>query len=346
MNENKNIQHTDALFSDLCSLIDSSKNRVAVFVNSEVILMNWHIGKRIKENVLHNKRAEYGKEVIKNISLKLTEKYGKGWGEKHLQHCLRSAEAFSEEEIHYAMRRQLSWTHIRTFSYIEDSLKRLFYIELCIIEHWNTRTLDKKIGEQLYERTAISKKPENIIKAELSQIRNTQQLTPDLVFRNTYFLNMLGLPDIFSEKDLETAILNQIQDFIKELGTDFAFLDRQKRITIDQTDYFMDLLFYHRGLRRLVVIELKLGKFKPEYEGQMLLYLRYLDKNERRENEDSPIGLILCSEGNTEHIEYFMLEDSNIKVAQYYTQLPDKKLLQEKLHRAIQIAKEISINKK
>lgn len=152
---------------------------------------------------------------------------------------------------------------------------------------------------------------------------------------------MLGLPDAFSEKDLEDAILSQIQSFIKELGSDFAFLDRQKRITVDAVDYYIDLLFFHRGLRRMVAIDLKLGKFKPEYEGQMLLYLRYLNKNERREGEESPIGLILCSEGNTEHIEYLMLEeDSPIKVAQYYTKLPDKKLLSEKLQRAIAIAKE------
>lgn len=152
---------------------------------------------------------------------------------------------------------------------------------------------------------------------------------------------MLGLSDVFSEKDLETAIVSQLQNFICEMGTDFAFLGRQKRITVDAVDYYIDLLFYHRSLRRLVAIDLKLGKFKPEYEGQMLLYLRYLNQNERREGEESPIGLILCSEGNTEHIEYLMLDDNSpIKVAQYYTQLPDKKLLAEKLQRAIAIARE------
>ena len=171
--------------------------------------------------------------------------------------------------------------------------------------------------------------------------KSKHQLVPDMVFRSHYFLDMLGLPDTFSEKDLETAILNQIEDFLKELGSDFCFIGRQKRITIDSTDYYMDLLFYHRELRRLVCIDLKLGKFKPEYEGQMLLYLRYLNKNVRKEWEESPIGLILCSEGNTEHVEYLMLdENSPIKVAQYYTKLPDKKLLAEKLKRAVAIAKE------
>lgn len=140
---------------------------------------------------------------------------------------------------------------------------------------------------------------------------------------------------------MEATILTQIQQFIKELGSDFTFVDRQKRITVDAVDYYIDLLFFHRGLRKLVAVDLKLGKFKPEYEGQMLLYLRYLNKNERKDWEESPIGLILCSEGNTEHIEYLMLdEESPIKVAQYYTKLPDKKLLSEKLQRAIAIAKE------
>lgn len=213
-------------------------------------------------------------------------------------------------------------------------------MEMARIEHWDTRTLDEKIDGMLYERTALSRKPDELIKQELQQIQETNSLTPDVVFRSSYFLDTLGLADTYSEKDLEDAILVNLQSFIKEMGSDFAFLDRQKRITVDAVDYRIDLLFFHRGLKRLVAIDLKLGKFKPEYEGQMLLYLRYLNKNERKEGEESPIGLILCSEGNTEHIKYLMLEDGNIKVAQYYTLLPDKKILSEKLHKAIAIARE------
>ena len=212
---------------------------------------------------------------------------------------------------------------------------------MCYYEHWDTRTLYEKIAGQLYERTAISRRPEEVIKATLDETAEKNILVPDLVFRSSYFLDALGLPDSFSEKDLESAIISQMQEFLSEMGTDYAFLASQKRITVDATDYYIDLLFYHRGLRRLVAIDLKLGKFKPEHEGQMRLYLRYLNQNERREGEESPIGLILCSEGNTEHIEYLMLdEQSPIKVAQYYTQLPDKKVLSEKLQRAISIARE------
>lgn len=335
------IPEENNLYTDVCHIIDDARSRVATFVNTEICLTNWHVGKRIKEDVLYNQRAEYGKQVIKHLAKRLTEKYGNGWSDRKLLHCIRAAYTFSEDEIIYALRIQLTWTHLRSLMFIEDKLERSFYIEMCRIEHWDTRTLSKKVDEQLYERTAISRKPEMIIEQELATVKKNNQLLPDLVFRSSYFLDMLGLPDIFSEKDLESAIISQIQQFIKELGTDFAFLDRQKRITVDAVDYYIDLLFFHRGLRRLVAIDLKLGKFKPEYEGQMLLYLRYLNKNERREGEASPIGLILCSEGNTEHVEYLMLdEESPIKIAQYYTQLPDKKLLSEKLQRAIAIAKE------
>ena len=335
------LSESQQLYTDVCHIIDETRTRVAVYVNAEVCHTNWLIGKRIKEDVLYNKRAEYGKQVVKELSQRLSERYGKGWSEKTLRHCLRAAETFSESDIVSAVQRQFSWTHLKSIMYIPDELARKFYMQMCCYEHWDTRTLDRKIDSQLYERTALSRRPEGVIRQTLSETEEKQMLVPDLVFRSSYFLDALGLPDMFSEKDLESAIIAQMQEFLNEMGTDFAFLARQKRITIDATDYYIDLLFYHRGLRRLVAIDLKLGKFKPEHEGQMRLYLRYLNQNERREGEESPIGLILCSEGNTEHIEYLMLdEDSPVKVAQYYTQLPDRKVLAEKLQRAIAIARE------
>ena len=341
MQSGANQLENQQLYADVCHIIDDMRTRVAVYVNAEVCHTNWLVGKRIKEDVLYNKRADYGKQVIKNLSLRLTERYGKGWSEKTLRHCLRAAETFSEADILSAVQRQFSWTHLKSIMYLPDELARKFYMQMCCYEHWDTRTLDLKIDSQLYERTALSRRPEEVIRQTLDETEETQTLVPDLVFRSSYFLDALSLPDSFSEKELESAIISQMQEFLNEMGTDFAFLARQKRITIDATDYYIDLLFYHRGLRRLVAIDLKLGKFKPEHEGQMRLYLRYLNQNERREGEESPIGLILCSEGNTEHIEYLMLdEDSPIRVAQYYTQLPDKKILAEKLQRAIAIARE------
>ena len=334
-------QEDEALFSDVCQIIDGARSRIATYLNTEICLTNWYVGKRIKEDVLFNQRAEYGKQVLKRLSYRLTEKYGNGWSFYKLQHCVRAAYTFSEDEIVYATRTQLNWSHLRRLMSIKDSLERQFYAHLCSVEHWDTRTLDEKIDKQLYQRSAISRKPEDVIGQELEEARQTSKLLPDMVFRSSYFFDMLGLPDIFSEKDLENAIVTQMEGFISEMGSDFTFVARQKRITVDSTDYYLDLLFFHRELRRLVAIDLKLGKFKPEYEGQMLLYLRYLDQNERKDWEESPIGLILCSEGNTEHVEYLMLDaDSPIKVAQYYTKLPDKKLLAEKLKKAIAIAKE------
>lgn len=333
------------LYNDVCQIIEVTRYRIATTANAEACLMNWNIGRRIKEDVLYNQRAAYGKEIVKKLALKLTERYGKGWSDRKLLHCIRSAYTFTEEEMVYAVRIQLTWTHLRSLMFIEDKFKRKFYLEMARIERWDTRTLDQKIDAMLYERTALSRKPEELIKQELQQIQENNSLSPDVVFKSSYFLDILGLTDVYSEKDLEDAILVNLQSFIKEMGNDFAFLDRQKRITIDSVDYKIDLLFFHRGLKRLVAIDLKLGKFKPEHEGQMLLYLRYLNKNERKEGEEGPIGLILCSEGNTEHIEYLMLEESDIKVAQYYTQLPDKKILSEKLNKAIAIAKESQIQK-
>lgn len=337
----------EQLYNDLCGIIDDVRGRIATYVNTGVCLTNWYVGKRIKEDVLYNQRADYGKQILKNIAKQLISKYGSGWGYEKLKHCVRSAYLFSEDEIRYATSTQLNWTHLRILMAVSDNLARQFYMEMCNIERWSTRTLEEKIDEQLYERTAISRRPEEVIKQELQKVRETHAVVPDLVFRSSYFLDMLGLPDMFSEEELETAVLNQVEEFMHELGSDFTLVERQKRITVDAVDYKMDLVFFHRTLRRFVVVDLKLGKFKPSYEGQMLLYLRYLNKNERHDWEESPIGIILCSEGNTEHIEYLMLDESSpIKVAQYYTQLPDKKILAERLQRAIAIAKEYQAEKK
>jgi predicted nuclease of restriction endonuclease-like (RecB) superfamily len=188
----------------------------------------------------------------------------------------------------------------------------------------------------LLERTAISRQPDTLIQQELEQLREADRVTPDLVFRDPYFLDFLGLADAFSERDLETAILRDIERFLLELGTDFAFLARQKRMTIGGQDYYLDLLFYHRGLARLVAIELKLGRFEASYKGQMELYLRWLDKYERRsESENAPIGMILCSEKNEEQVELLQLNEGEIRVAEYLTALPERAVLEAKLHDAV-----------
>jgi predicted nuclease of restriction endonuclease-like (RecB) superfamily len=274
------------------------------------------------------------------LSRQLTSEYGRGWGENQLWHCLRVAEIFPDEAILSAVRRELSWTHIKTLIYIEDPAKRAFYMEIARIEGWSSRQLQERIKSMLFERTAISKKPEETIRQDLEALHATGALSPDLTFRDPYVLDFLGLADTYSEKDLESAIIAELQRFIVELGSDFAFLARQKRITIDERDYYIDLLFYHRRLKCLVAIDLKIGDFEAGYKGQMELYLCYLEKYEQLEGEESPIGLILCTGKNREHVELLQLKKSNIRVADYLTLLPPKELLAAKLHRSIEIARE------
>jgi predicted nuclease of restriction endonuclease-like (RecB) superfamily len=238
----------------------------------------------------------------------------------------------------------LSWSHLKTLIYIEAPLKRDFYLEICRLEHWSVRQLQERINSLLFERTAISKKPEETIRQDLKQLREQGQLSPDLTFRDPYVLDFLGLSDSYSEKDLESAILAELQRFIIELGSDFAFLARQKRITIDNRDYYIDLLFYHRRLRRLVAIDLKLGEFEAAYKGQMELYLRFLEKHEQIEGEATPIGLILCTGKSVEHVELMQLDQSNIRVADYLTLLPPRETLQAKLHLSIELARQKLLN--
>ena len=334
------IKSIQPIAADIKKLIEKSRQNVALAVNAEITLLYWHIGKRINGEILKNNRAEYGKQIVATLARQLTEEYGKGWGEKHLRQCMQFANVFPDEQIVYALRRELSWTHLRSLIYMEDPLKREFYIEISKLEKWSSRQLKERIQSMLYERTAISRKPEQTILNDLNELKNEQKLSADLVFRDPYFLDFLGLSDTHSEKDLETSIIVELQRFIIELGSDFAFMARQKRIMIDNRDYYIDLLFYHRRLKCLIAIDLKIGEFEAAYKGQMELYLRYLEKYEQVEDENTPIGLILCTGKNEEHIELLQLGKSNIRVADYLTILPPKKLLQEKLHKAIEIAQQ------
>lgn len=327
------------LLADVRQLIVVARQRVASTVNAELTSLYWQIGRRIGTDLLGGQRAEYGKQVVAELARQLTTDFGRGWSEPQLRHCVRLAEVFADAQILSTVQRELSWSHLKALIYIEDPLKRDFYTELCKLEHWSVRQLQERINSLLYERTAISKQPEATIRQDISLLREQGQLSPDLTFRDPYVLDFLGLADSYSERDLESAILAELQRFIIELGSDFAFLARQKRLTIDQRDYYIDLLFYHRRLRRLVAIDLKIGEFEAAYKGQMELYLRYLEKYEQVEGEDTPIGLILCTGKNQEHIELLQLPQSNIRVADYLTLLPPRETLQAKLHQSIELAR-------
>ena len=326
------VQNSPDLFNDVARLIIESKSYVAQTVNGALTLLYWNIGKRINEEVLRNKRADYGKAVVATLGIQLSEQYGSSFSEKNIRRMMQFNEVFPDEQIVVLAIRQLSWTHFIALIPLKDPLQREFYAEMCRLEGWSVKTLRTKIDSMLYERTAISKKPDALIQTELKALREENTLTPDLVFRDPYILNFLGLHNTFSEKSLEDAILQELEGFILELGQGFSFIERQKRMLIDGEDFKLDLLFYHRRLKRLVAIDLKLGKFKAAYKAQMELYLRWLEKHEMEKGEAPPIGLILCAEGNKEQIELLQLDKAGIKVAEYLTELPDKKLLKQKLH--------------
>ena len=308
-------------------------------VNSALVLLYWRIGKRIQQDILKEKRAEFWEQIVVTLSQQLTEEFGEGWSRYNLSRMIRFAECFPKEQIVVTLSRQLGWSHFVAIIPLDDDLKRDFYAEMCRIERWSVRTLRQKIAGMLFERTALSKKPEKLIREELDTLRTEDKLTPDLVFRDPYFLDLLGLKDRYIEKDIEDAIMREMENFILELGVGFTFVARQKRIQIDNDDYYLDLLFYHRGLRRLVAIDLKLRDFQPADKGQMEFYLRWLSKYEQKPEEESPIGLILCVGKKRETIELMELEKGTIRVASYWTKVLPRKLLQKKLHEAIQHAR-------
>jgi predicted nuclease of restriction endonuclease-like (RecB) superfamily len=327
------------LLADVRRLIDAARERVAGAVNSELSWMYWQVGRRIGQDILKGDRAEYGQQIVHALSGQLMEEYGSGFSRTNLFNMVRFAELFPEEKIVHALRGQLSWTHIRALIYVEDPVARAFYTEVARLERWSYRTLEERIRSMLYERTAVSKKPEKVIMGELKALREDGKVTPDLVFRDPYFLDFLGLHGEYAEKDVEVGILRELERFILEMGTDFAFVARQKRITVDGEDYYLDLLFYHRRLRRLVAVDLKLGKFRAQDKGQMELYLRWLDEHERQAGEEEPVGLVLCAGKSAEHVALMRLEESGIRVAQYMTELPPRELLERKLHEAIVLAR-------
>ena len=341
MNELENVDNIniDDLYNRIVTLIENAKRNVATKVNDEMTLLYWNIGKDITDNVLNNQKAEYGKAVIKKLSQKLTIEYGRGYSRANLFRMLKFYEYFTDFEKFSTLSRKLSWSHFVELLQVQDKIKREFYATMCANEYWSVRTLRERIGSALFERTAISKKPEETIINDLQLLSSENKMTTNLFFRDPYILDFLDLKDTYSEKDLENAIISELEKFILEMGNDFAFLARQKRITIDGEDYYIDLLFYHRKMRRLVVIELKLDKFRPEHKGQVELYLKWLDKYERAEGEESPIAIILCATKSDMMAQLLELDNSGIHVAQYLTEYVPKEIIEKKFLDSIEKAK-------
>jgi predicted nuclease of restriction endonuclease-like (RecB) superfamily len=333
------IASTD-LLTDVRTLIEQARNATARAVNAALVLLYWSIGDRIRRDILKEKRADYGERIVSALSAQLAADFGDGFGRRNLFRMIQLAEQFPDRAIVSALSAQLGWSHFVEILPLQDTLKREFYAEMCRVERWSVRTLRQKIGGMLFERTALSKKPAQLAQQELAKLRTTDQLSPDLVFRDPYFLDFLGLHDTYSEKDLEARILREMEAFLLELGAGFAFVARQKRMIIDGADFYLDLLFYHRKLHRLVAIDLKLGTFAAADKGQMELYLRWLDKHERDASEESPLGLILCESAGAEQVKLLQLGAGGIRVATYLTELPPKTLLEKKLRAAADLARE------
>lgn len=325
------------LYNQIKELIETTKQNVAVTVNSSLTLMYWNIGNMINRDILDNKRAQYGKEIVATLSQQLRNEFGKGYSYSALTRMMKLAKIIDKKNI-ATLSQYLSWSHFRELIIVEDNLKLEFYAQMAIEQKWGVRALKEQIDSMLYERTALSKKPEDIIKSEMENIKN-DKYPKDIILKDPYILDFLELEDRYLEKDLEDAILRSIEKFIFELGVGFSFVARQKRIIIDGEDFKIDLLFYNRKLKRLVAIDLKLGRFKAQYKGQMELYLKWLSKYEKEDGENEPLGIILCADKKQEQIELLELDKSDIHVAQYLTVLPPKEILEQKLHNAIENAR-------
>ncbi|RFS26223.1 DUF1016 domain-containing protein [Chitinophaga silvatica] len=318
-----------SLFIELSELIEQSQQQVFSYANSTLTLLFWRIGQRINDEILKNKRAEYAKQIVSTLSTQLKSHYGRNFEIRNLRRMLQFAEQFTDLETIQPLSRQLSWSHFVELLPLKHQEARLFYAQLAVDQTLGIRELRKQIATKTFERTGI---------ANIQNTSNHPAINDN--FKNPYFLDFLGLQNTYMEKDLEEAILRELEAFILELGKGFAFIERQKRMIIDGEDFYLDLLFYHRNLKRLVAVELKLGKFQAQHKGQMELYLKWLDKYEKQAGEQSPIGLILCAESRREQVELLEMHKDGIMVAEYWTELPPKKELEKKIHHLFIEAKE------
>jgi predicted nuclease of restriction endonuclease-like (RecB) superfamily len=317
------------LIDELAPLIEQSQQQVVSYANSTLTLLFWQVGQRINREILQHKRADYGKQIVSAISVKLEARFGRNFTEKNVRRMIQFAEQFEDFEIVVTLSRQLSWSHFLVLIPLKNFESKLFYAKKATEHIMGVRELRRQISTKAFER---------------AQIANTQLLASDTEFvdnfKDPYLLDFLGLQNTFLEKDLEAAILRELERFILELGKGFTFVERQKRMIIDGEDFYMDLLFYHRKLKRLIAIELKLGKFEAAHKGQMELYLKWLDKYEKQEGENQPIGLILCAESSREQVELLEMHKDGIVVAEYWTELPTKLELEQKIHSLLLEAKE------
>ena len=328
-----------ALLAELRPWIADARLAAARAVNVSLTALYWRMGRRIGQEVLGGERAAHGEAIVSALSRQLTLEHGRSFSSKTLWHMVRFAQAFPDAAIVSTLSRQLSWSHFLDLIYLKDPLARDFYGQICSQEGWSVRTLRERIGSLLFERTAVARQPEQFIRQALDTLQNQGRLAPPLVLKDPYLLDFLGLQDRHLEKDLEDAILRELETFLLELGAGFSFVARQRRIQLDNDDFYIDLLFYNRKLRRLVAVELKLGDFKAEYKGQMELYLRWLAQHDQEPGDGPPLGIILCTGKKQEQIELLELDKSGIHVAEYLTVLPPREAFEQKIQSALRAAR-------
>ncbi len=327
------------LVAELRQLIAEARRHAAAAVNVGLTLLYWRVGDRMRREVLGNLRAGYGEKIVATVSQQLVAEFGRGFESTNLTRMMKFAEAFPDLDIVATLSQGLSWSHFRELLPLKQPLQREFYAEMSRIEGWSVRTLRGRIDSMLYERTALSRKPDELARQELAALRSRGEVGPALVLKDPYVLDFLNLKDHYVERDFEDAILRELEMFLLELGAGFTFVARQKRIQLDGDDFYIDLLFFNRNLKRLVALELKQGSFRAEYKGQMELYLRWLAKYERVEGEAPPLGIILCAGASSKQIELLELDAAGIHVAEYLTVLPPREALERKLQDAIAAAR-------
>ena len=309
------------LFEEISVIIERGRRDIFMRASHGTVLIFWQVGKRINDEILGNQRADYGKQIVSRLATQLTAKYGRSFEQRNLRRMMQFAEQFSDFEIVSPSATQLSWSHFVEILPLKTQDAKIFYLNEAVRGLIGRDELRELINRKAYERQEIAN----------AQIVDEARM-PLNTFKDPYIFDVLGLKDDYLEADLEEAILRELEKFILEFGKGFAFIERQKRMIIDGTDFHLDLLFYNRYLKRLVAVELKQGHFKAEYNGQTKLYLKWLNRYERQEGENEPIGLILCTGGNREQIELLEMDRDGIFVAEYWTTLPPKAEFEQKIH--------------
>ncbi len=317
------------LIDQVSALIEQAQVFVATQVNATLTLRNWYIGRMIDVEVLKEGRADYDQEIVATLARELAGRYGRSFSRANLYRMLQFARTFPDLEVVATLSRELSWSHFHTLLPVGTPEARAFYIDQAVSARLSVRALRDLIGRQGFERREIAN-----VQAPVDS------MVPTDSFRDPYLLDFLGLKDAYAERDLEEAIVRDMESFLLEVGSGWGFVARQKRMTVGNDDFYLDLLFYSRPLRRLIAVELKLGRFKPSHKGQMELYLKWLDQHERLEGEEAPLGLILCTETSRDQIELLELHKDGIVVAEYWTTLPPKAELQARIQAVYREARE------